>query len=281
MNASVLHDYDLPLTLTQVPVPEVAAGQVLVKIEASGVNPLDTKIRVGAAAHAKTTPPAVLGIDLAGTVVAVADDVCTFHVGDRVYGMTGGVGGVAGSLAEYAAVDARLIARTPKVWSSRQAAAVPLSMITAWEALVDRAAVGPGHKVLIHGGAGGVGHLAVQLARARGAYATGSARDATLITDLGGVAIDYRSTTPADYVIRYTEGHGFDVIFDTVGGATLDSSFASVRRYTGRVVSILGWGTHSLAPLSFRGELFRGIHPVAVADRRRTGTSRWHPAASG
>ena len=261
MNASLLRAYDEPLTLTEVPVPAVPQGHVLVEVQASGVNPLDTKIRTGAAAHVKTTPPAILGIDLAGTVVAVADDVSDFEVGDRVYGMTGGVGGVAGSLAEYAAVDARLIAKTPDVWSSRQAAAVPLSIITAWEALVDRAAVGPDHKVLIHGGAGGVGHFAVQLARARGAevYATGSAQNAPLIAELGAVAIDYRTTTPAEYVSRYTDGLGFDVIFDTVGGATLDSSFASVRHYTGHVVSILGWGTHSLAPLSFRGATYSGV----------------------
>ena len=261
MEASVLYAYGERLTPSELPLPDMALGHVLVKVEASGVNPLDTKIRSGAAAHAQAVLPAVLGIDLAGTVEAVADDVTTFRPGDRVYGMTGGVGGVAGSLAEYASVDARLIAAIPAGWSPRQAAAVPLSVITAWEGLVDRAAVGTGQKVLIHGGAGGVGHLAVQLAVARGAdvYATGSDTNATLIAQLGATAIDYRATTPEEYVSRYTDGDGFDVIFDTVGGPTLDASFGSVRRYTGHVVSVLGWGTHSLAPLSFRGATYSGV----------------------
>jgi NADPH:quinone reductase-like Zn-dependent oxidoreductase len=142
-----------------------------------------------------------------------------------------------------------------------QAAALPLSVITAWEGLVDRAAVRPGHRVLVHGGAGGVGHIAVQIARSRGAtvFATGRGRGLEVIEGLGAHTIDYSATTPAEYVASATGGTGFDVIFDTLGGAVLDSSFASVRRYTGHVVSILGWGAHSLAPLSFRGATYSGV----------------------
>lgn len=114
MNAAVLHEYGQRLTLGEVPLPVTARGHILVKVGASGVNPLDTKIRVGAAAHARAVLPAVLGIDLAGTVEAVADDVATFSPGDRVYGMTGGVGGIPGSLAEFASVDARLVAAVPR-----------------------------------------------------------------------------------------------------------------------------------------------------------------------
>lgn len=120
---------------------------------ASGVNPLDTKIRRGEAAHAKMRPPAVLGIDMAGVVEAVGAGVDSFRVGDEVFGMTGGVGGVQGSLAELAAVDARSIAHKPRSLSMEQTAAHPLGFIPSWQGLVDRAGVSTGQQVLIHGGA--------------------------------------------------------------------------------------------------------------------------------
>jgi NADPH:quinone reductase len=142
----------------------------------------------------------------------------------------------------------------------REAAALPLIVITAWEGLVDRAKVQAGQNVLVHGGAGGVGHVAVQLARALGAevFATGSARSAAYIKELGAIPIDYTRETVEDYVARYTGGRGFDVIYDTVGGATLDASFNAVKRF-GHVVSALGWGTHALAPLSFRAASYSGV----------------------
>ncbi|GAA0262637.1 zinc-dependent alcohol dehydrogenase family protein [Actinomadura nitritigenes] len=261
MRAVVLEEFGGSLVLDQVDTPEAGEGQVLVRIEASGVNPLDTKIRAGKAAHARTRLPSVLGLDLAGVVERVGPGVRGFEAGDEVYGLTGGVGELQGSLAEYAAVDARLLARKPKSLSMRQAAALPLVVITAWEGLVDRAAVGAGQKVLVHGGAGGIGHVAVQISRARGAevFATGAAESLETIRGLGAVPIDYRSTTVEEYVDRHTGGEGFDVVFDTVGGTTLDDSFTAVRTYTGHVVSALGWGTHSLAPLSFRGATYSGI----------------------
>jgi NADPH2:quinone reductase len=275
MRAAMLDSYAEPLRLVRTPRPVPQSGEVLVRVAASGVNPLDTKIRVGAAAHAQPRLPAILGIDLAGTVVAVADDVPGFAPGDEVFGMTGGVGGVQGSLAEYAAVDARLIALRPTTWTARQAAAVPLAAITAWEGLVDRAGVSAGHRVLVHGGAGGVGHIAVQLAVSRGAevYATGSGLGLATIRRFGATAIDYTDTTPAEYVADHTGGEGFDTIFDTVGGTTLDASFASVRAYRGHVVSILGWGTHSLAPLSFRGASYSGVFTLLPL---LTGVGREH-----
>ena len=175
--------------------------------------------------------------------------------------MTGGVGGVAGSLAELAAVDARLIAHKPRTLSMPQAAALPLGFITSWEGLVDRAGVAEGHQVLIHGGAGGVGFLAVQLALARGAqvFATGSPSSQQVIRETGATAIDYTTSSVDDYVDRYTGGEGFDIVVDNVGGTTLDASFVAAKRYTGHVVSALGWGTHSLAPLSFRGATYSGV----------------------
>ena len=178
MQAAILDGAKQPFRVASVDRPTAKSGQVLVRIAASGVNPLDTKIRAGQAAHARHPLPAILGIDLAGTVEAVGPNVTAFRAGNEVYGMTGGVGGVQGSLAEFAAVDAALLAPKPSNLSMREAAALPLIFITAWEGLVDRAKVQAGQKVLVHGGAGGVGHVAVQLARARGAelFATGSAK---------------------------------------------------------------------------------------------------------
>jgi NADPH2:quinone reductase len=261
MNAAVLEEFGAQLTLRSLARPSASCGTVVVRVAASGVNPLDTKIRAGSAAHARVRPPAVLGLDLAGVVVEVGAGVEAFAVGDEVFGLTGGVGEVQGSLAEYAAVDADLLAPKPASLSMAEAAALPLSVVTAWEGLTDRAGVHEGQTVLIHGGAGGVGHIAVQLAAARGAtvYATGTGADLDRIRSLGAEPIDYRTTTVEEYVATATHGEGFDVIFDTLGGPVLDASFEAVRRYTGHVVSILGWGTHSLAPLSFRGATYSGV----------------------
>jgi NADPH:quinone reductase-like Zn-dependent oxidoreductase len=114
--------------------------------------------------------------------------------------------------------------------------------------------------VLVHGGAGGVGHIAVQIARAFGAevFATGSAASQAYIKLLGAVPIDYRAMTVENYVAKYSDGRGFDIVYDTVGGATLDASFNAVARF-GHVVSALGWGTHALAPLSFRAASYSGV----------------------
>jgi NADPH2:quinone reductase len=261
MRALVLEEYNTPYRLVELPTPVAGPRQVLVRIAASAVNALDLKIMVGLAGHAQTKLPAILGIDMAGTVEAVGEGVTGFRPGDEVYGMTGGIAGVPGSLAEYAAVDPQLLALKPKNLSMRQAAALPLVLITAWEGLVDRAQVGPGKTVLIHGGAGGVGHIAVQLAVARGAevFATVTPGRDELIEGYGAVPIDYTRLSVEEYMLEYTGGEGFDIVLDTVGGAVLDTSFKAAKRYTGHVVSILGWGTHSLGPLSFRGATYSGV----------------------
>jgi NADPH:quinone reductase-like Zn-dependent oxidoreductase len=261
MRAMVLEEFGAPLVLRHVPRPATGPGRVLVRVAASGVNPLDDKIARGAAAHAQVSVPAVLGIDVAGVVVEVGAGVRGFQVGDEVYGMAGGVGHEPGSLADYLAADADLLAPKPASLDMRAAASLPLASITAWEALVDRANVGVGDLVLIHGGAGGVGRIAIQLARSRGAtvWATGSGTGLDVIARLGATALDYRTIPVPDYVQQATGGRGFDVVLDTVGGVTLDASFTAVRRHTGRVVSILGWGNHNLAPLSFRGATYSGV----------------------
>ncbi|WP_433281588.1 alcohol dehydrogenase catalytic domain-containing protein [Pseudonocardia xinjiangensis] len=241
MRAAVLERFGESPTVTEIESPVPDTGQVLVRIVASGVNPLDTKIRAGEAGHARLRLPAVLGMDLAGVVEEVGADVTGFAPGDPVYGLTGGVGELQGSLAEYAAVDARLLGPAPAFLDLREAAALPLAVITAWEALVDRAQVRFGQTVLVHGGGGGVGQMAVQIARAHGAhvFATGSARSLDTIARLGATPIDY-TTAVEDYLAEHTGGEGFDVVFDTVGGAVLDASFAAPRTYTGHVVSALG-----------------------------------------
>ena len=261
MLAAVLESVHAPLQLKRIAKPVAEPGQVLVKVAAVGLNPLDVKIRSGQAAHARHALPAVLGIDMAGIVAAVGAGVTGFAPGDAVFGMTGGVGGVQGALAQYVAADASLLARQPQAFSKREAAATPLVFITGWEGLVDRANAGPGMRVLIHGGAGGVGHAAIQIAKARGAnaYATADATQQTFIENLGATFIDYRTCSVEEYVAKHTDGEGFDIIFDTVGGATLDASFKAVRRYQGHVVSALGWGTHSLAPLSMRAATYSGV----------------------
>jgi NADPH:quinone reductase len=264
MTALVLEAHAGPFRLSQVPKPTPAAGEVLVRIEASGVNPLDIKIRAGAAsaAHARHPLPAILGIDLAGVVEQVGPGVTRFRRGDEVYGMTGGVGGVQGSLAQFASVDADLLAHKPANLSMREAAALPLVTITAWEGLVDRDRISKGQTVLVQGGAGGIGHIAIQLARAYGAtvWATGRAAHAETIADLGATPIDFETETVDDYVARQGGG-GFDVVFDTVGGPSLDASFAAVRRF-GHVVSAMGWGMHALAPLSFKAASYSGVYTL-------------------
>lgn len=276
MTALVLETYGAPMRLAEIARPVAGPGQVLVRIAASGVNPLDVKIHAGQAAHARQPAPAVLGIDLAGTVAAVGAGVSAFKVGDEVYGMTGGVGGIQGSLAEYAAVDAALIARKPANLSMREAAALPLVIITAWEGLVDRIGIDrphwAGQKLLVQGGAGGVGHVAVQIARHFGldVYATDGAAKADYLRSLGATPIDYASEAVEDTVARHTAGKGFDAVYDTGGGAILDASFKAVKRY-GHVVSCLGWGTHALAPLSFKAASYSGVftlHPLLTGEGR-------------
>jgi NADPH:quinone reductase-like Zn-dependent oxidoreductase len=261
VRAAIVDQPNAPFRIAEIETPKPSAGQVLVRFLASGVNPLDTKIRAGVAEHARQPLPAVLGMDLSGVVESVGSDITAFHTGDEVFGFAGGVGGLQGTLAEFAAVDARLIAKKPASLTMEQAAALPLSVITAWEGLVDRARVHTGQTVLIHAGAGGVGHVAVQIAAAFGAtvFATVSASKAHIVRQFGAQPIDYQSQSVEEYVREFTSGAGFDIVYDTVGGAPLDASFTAVKRYTGHALSCLGWGTHSLAPLSFRGATYSGV----------------------
>lgn len=274
MRAYRVETVDGPFCAVDIPTPLPAQDQVLVRICASGVNPLDTKIRAGQGGHANQPLPAVLGLDMAGVVHAVGAGVTAWQPGEEVYGMVGGVGGLQGTLAEFIAADAALLAPKPKALSMLEAAALPLVTITAWEGLVDRAGVRDGHTVLVHAGAGGVGYAAVQIALAFGArvFATVSEDKRPIVEALGAIPVDRYAPVEA-YVAEHTAGQGFDIVYDTVGGGVLDASFAAVKRYTGHVLSCLGWGSHSLAPLSFRAATYSGVFTLLPL---LTGAGRTH-----
>lgn len=224
--------------LAEVDRPIAGRGQVLVSVHATSVNQVDIKIREGLPIG--PAMPAILGADLAGVVHAVGADVSDFTHGDEVYGCAGGVKGHGGTLAEFIAADARLLAPKPKSLSFREAAALPLVSITAWEA-IERVRVAKSDAVLMHGGTGGVGHVAVQLAHHAGARVSttvSSDEDFDAVLRLGADhAINYRRETVADYVARITNGRGFDAVIDTVGGQNLLSSFKAAA-IGGRISTI-------------------------------------------
>jgi NADPH2:quinone reductase len=236
--------------------PEVKPGHVLVKVAATSVNTVDTMIRQMGADLAPLAPalPGILGMDFAGTVTAVGEGVSTFAIGDEVYGCAGGLGDLPGALAEFMLADVKLIAHKPKRISMREAAALPLVAITAYEGLT-RAGVSEDQKVLIHGGAGGVGHIAVQLANYFGAQVFATGGDDTqlsVIESLSATSINFKDQTVANYVEQHTAGAGFDAVFDTVGGANLTNSFeaAALNAHVATTVSMLEL---DLNPVHFKG----------------------------
>lgn len=257
MKAMVLNEYgaNAEFQSTQVAKPETTAGHVVVRIAAVSVNTVDTMIRgMGRDLPLSPNLPAVLGMDFAGTVEEVGEGVSDFSPGDEVYGCAGGLADLQGALAEYMLADANLIAHKPKSLSMREAAALPLVGITAYEGL-QRANVQAGQNVLIHGGAGGVGHVAVQLAKHLGAdvYATCSdEQQAAAISGYGATAINYLSEQVADYVAKHTDRAGFDMVFDTVGGANMTKSFeaAALNAHVTTTVSLLEL---DLTPAHFKG----------------------------
>lgn len=217
------------------------ATQALIRIKAVGINPIDCKLRA-APERFPVTFPVIPGCDAAGIVEAVGAQVDRFKPGDEVYFSQPGFNGRQGTYAEYVCVDAGLLALKPRTLTFEQAAAAPLVLITAWEALHDRARIRQSHTVLIHAGAGGVGHVAIQLAKLAGARVittVSSEAKADFVKQLGADwAINYRTQDVAAEVRRYTAGEGVDIAFDTVGAAVLKSCFACIKPY-GDVVTIL------------------------------------------
>lgn len=239
----------------ELPKPTATAGHVVVRVAASSVNTIDTMIRaLGTDLPLSPALPAVLGMDFAGVIDEVGEGVTAFAVGDEVYGCAGGLANLQGALAQYMLADARLIAHKPKSISMREAAAMPLVGITAYEGL-ERAGVAAGQKVLVQGGAGGVGHLAVQLAKHFGAevYGTGTgAKQMEVIKGYDATPIDFMAEKIADYVGKYTGGAGFDLVFDTVGGANMTNSFeaAALNAHIASTVALL---EIDLSPAHFKG----------------------------
>lgn len=224
------------------PIPEIRTPQeMLVRLLSAGINPIDTKLRQRGTFYPDQMP-AILGCDGAGVVEAVGAAVQRFAVGDEVYFCDGGLGERTGNYAEWTVVDERFVAPKPRSLSFAEAAAAPLVLITAWEALYDRGRLEAGRTVLVQAGAGGVGHVAVQLAKLQGAKVcatVGSPEQAAFVQQLGVERpILYKETDFVKAVLDWTNGEGVDLAFDLVGGDTYERTFPAVKLY-GDLVTLL------------------------------------------
>jgi NADPH:quinone reductase-like Zn-dependent oxidoreductase len=236
MRAVRFHDFGEPavLRLEQVERPAPGSGEVLVRVHAAGVNPVDCKIRGGAIPSLAPELPRIPGFDVAGVVAAVGDGVQRLKVGDAVFGYLSLRRG--GGYAEYVVAPEGELAPMPRTLGFVEAAAVPLAALTAWQALVETAGLSEGQAVLVHAGAGGVGHFAVQIAKARGAtvVATASEGNHAFLRELGADrVIDYRTQRFEELVSEV------DVVLDPIGGDTLERSYGVLKR-GGFLVSIVG-----------------------------------------
>lgn len=257
MKAMLINQYGENATFEskEVDNPTLKNGQVLVKISASSVNTVDTMIRtMGENLPFSPATPAILGMDFAGTIEKIGEEVTEFSVGDKVYGCAGGLGDLQGTLADYIAADSKLIALKPKNLTMKEAASLPLVGITAYEGLI-RANVKSGQKVLVHGGTGGVGHVAVQIAKHFGAdvYSTVSSDEQKeIIKGYGAEPINYKTEQVEDYVKKHTNGAGFDVVYDSVGGENLIKSFEAAA-LNGQVATTVSLCEIDLSTVHFKG----------------------------
>lgn len=254
MKAQIIKEFGDPAVfeLVAIPKPALKPGHVLVKVAATSVNQIDCKIRRGAVPAIAPDFPAILHGDVAGTIEEVAADVSSFKKGDEIYGCAGGLKSSGGALAEFMLVDAKLIANKPKSLTMLEAAALPLVSITAWEALFMKTKLTEKNTILIHGGVGGVGHIAVQLAKWRGANVTATVRkndDIALAKSLGAQeVVNAEKDSVESYIERLTDNLGFDVVFDTVGGSNLDKSLLAAG-LNASVVTTAARSTHDLTPM--------------------------------
>lgn len=241
MKAMMLNSFGGPdsLQLSEVPKPVPQARQVLVRVHATSVNPLDYQVRRGD--YPDQVPlPAITGHDVSGVVEAVGPGVTAFSPGDEVW-YTPQIFDGPGSYAEYHVANEDIIGRKPSSLNHLEAASLSLVGGTVWEALISRAALRVGESILIHGGAGGVGHVAIQVAKAIGAKVFTTVREENFefVRSIGAdVVIDYRKEDHIDAIRRETGGRGVDVVFDTIGGDTLARS-PDVLAQLGRVVTIV------------------------------------------
>ncbi len=242
MKAAVFTAYAGPVEIADVPAPALAPDSALVNVHAASLNPIDNIVRAGYVKEMiPLTFPHVMGYDVSGIITAIGADVTGFKVGDAVFARAHQED--AGALAEVARVKASALALKPTNISHIEAASIPLTGLTAWQALVDKAGLKDGQKVLIHAGSGGVGTLAIQIAKDLGAFVatTVSARNADLVTSLGAdVVIDYKQQDFTDIISDY------DVVFDMSGGEVMENSFKVLKK-GGHLVSIKGQDTDGLA----------------------------------
>ena len=259
--------------------PSAKEGHLVVEVKASSLNPIDHKL-LKRDLGINPTLPATLHMDVAGIVTEVGEGVTAFKTGDEVYGCAGGLqgeaGNIEGALADFMLVDSNLIALKPKSLSFSESAALPLVTITAWEGLFDRAHIKKEDHILIHGGTGGVGHIAIQLAKhygARVATTVSSENKAKIARGLGAEdIIFYCDEKVKDYTQRLTKGKGFDIVFDTIGGDNLDKSLEAAK-VSGQVISIIGGNKHDLTPMHMKG---LSLHLVFILLPMLTGKGRNH-----
>jgi NADPH:quinone reductase and related Zn-dependent oxidoreductases len=247
------------------PIPTIGNDEILIKVKATSINPIDYKIRGGHLPHLVLSFPAILHGDVSGIVEKTGANVTEFQVGDYVYGCIGGIIGINGALAEYTKADYRLLSKMPGNLDFADAAAIPLVGITAYEAIFQRANIQPGQKVLIYGSVGGVGHLGLQFAKVLGAevYATVSNEQQAAIAKESGAdyTIDYKKETVEDFVNKYTGGKGFDIVFDTIGNQNLKNSLNAVK-IKGTVVTTLSLDTIDLSPVHEKALAFHTVYMI-------------------
>ncbi len=227
MKAVVINEYGDESVLHYIDVerPKPKADEVLVKVHVAAVNPADWKIRDGMGEQFGFKLPLILGGDIAGTVKAVGNGVENFKQGDAVYGMT--LSSLSGGYAEYAIAKADTITLKPDNLNFEEAAAIPIGALTAWQAMFDLAHLSSGQRILITGASGGVGSMAVQLAKAKGAFVIGTAsgKNEQFVRDLGADEfVDY-TRQPFEEVVK-----DVDVIFDTIGGDTQERAFQTLKK---------------------------------------------------
>lgn len=259
--------------------PVAGPGEIVIQVKASSLNPIDFKIRT---TDIGINPdlPAILHMDVSGVVSEVGDGVTDFKEGDEVYGCPGGLKGEAGqldgALADFMLADASTLAHKPKSLDFGGAAALPLVSITAWNGLFDKIGLQAGDQVLIHGGTGGVGHIALQLAASHGcrvATTVSTEAKAEIARELGAKdTILYPEESVADYVNRLTDGRGFTAIYDTVGGDNLDKSFEAAAD-GGQIACTIGRNKHDLSPMHSKA---LSLHLVFMAIPLLTDEGRSH-----